>query len=117
MTAGFANAGGRVDISLDVIRDMAGFTASSCYGVVGMASRSKKDGIVNLLLPDNNKKGIDAQLTDDGLDIELHIILQYGLNIAAISKNVSERVRYTLETHTGLKVKCVNIRVEGIRVS
>lgn len=117
MTAEFTNAGGRVEISLDVIRDMAGSIATKCYGVVGMASRNKKDGIVNLLHPESNKKGIDAQMTDDGLAIELHIILQYGLNIATISKSVSARVRYAIETLTGLKVRYVNIRVEGIRVS
>ena len=48
---------GEVTISNNVISEIAGAVATKCYGVVGMASRNKKDGIVNLLKPDNATKG------------------------------------------------------------
>ena len=113
----FKNNNGKIDLSLDVIRDIAGYVATKCYGVVGMASKNATDGIVGLLYPESNRKGVEAKMDDDGLCIELHVILQYGINIASISKSVSNRVRYVLQSYTGLKIKYVNIRVEGIRVN
>lgn len=107
---------GEVTIANSVIADVAGAVAGKCYGVVGMASRNKKDGIVSLLKPDTITKGINVSIEDDGIVAELHIIVEYGVNIKTICQSIVNRVRYTLENLVGLKVKRVNVRVEGVRV-
>lgn len=107
---------GEVFISNTVIAEIAGAVATKCYGVVGMASRNKKDGIVNLLRPDTITKGININIQDDGVTVEMHIIVEYGININTICKSIVNRVRYNIENHVGLKVNCVNVKVEGVRV-
>lgn len=107
---------GTVSISNTVIAEIAGAVAGKCYGVVGMASRSKKDGIVNLLKPDTVTKGINVSVQEDGITVEMHIIVEYGININTTCKSIVNRVRYTLENAVGLKVNRVNVRVEGVRV-
>ena len=77
---------GEVSISNSVISEIAGAVASRCYGVVGMASRNKKDGIVSLLRPDSITKGININIEDNGVVIEVHIIVEYGVNINTICK-------------------------------
>lgn len=107
---------GTVSISNSVIAEIAGAVANNCYGVVGMAARSKKDGIVNLLKPDTMTKGINVAVEEDGIIVEMHIIVEYGININTACKSIVNNVRYTLENTVGLKVNKVNVRVEGVRV-
>ena len=107
---------GEIFVSNSVIAEIAGAVAGKCYGVVGMASRSKKDGIVNLLKSDTMTKGINVNIQEDGISVYLHIIVEYGININTICKSIVNRVRYTLENAVGLKVNSVNVRVEGVRV-
>ncbi len=107
---------GEVTVSNSVVAQIAGEAASQCYGVVGMASRSKKDGIVSLLMPDTMTKGISVSVVDGGIVVELHIIVEYGVNINTICKSIVNRVRYTIEQAVGLKVTRADVKVEGVRV-
>lgn len=107
---------GEVSIANSVIADIAGAVATKCYGVVGMASRNKKDGIVNLLKPDSMSKGINISIEEDGVVVEIHLIAEYGININTVCKSIVNRARYTIENAVGIKVNRVNVRVEGVRV-
>lgn len=107
---------GSVTIANSVIAEIAGAVATNCYGVVGMASRNKKDGIVNLLRPDSMSKGISVEVEDNGVVVEIHLIVEYGININTACKSIVNRVRYTIESNVGIKVNRVNVRVEGVRV-
>lgn len=107
---------GEVTISNNVIAEIAGAVATKCYGVVGMASRNKKDGIVNLLKPDSMSRGISINVENDGVVVEIHLIVEYGVNINTVCKSIVNRVRYTIENSIGIMVNRVNVRVEGIRV-
>lgn len=107
---------GEVTVNNSVIAEIAGAVAIKCYGVVGMAWRNKKDGIVNLLLPDTITKGINVTVEDNGVIIDMHIIVEYGINISTVCQSIVNRVRYTIEQMIGLKVNKVNVRVEGVRV-
>ena len=117
MAASYNNEYGVVSISQKVISDLASNVAAKCYGVVGMGSRNKKDGIVKLLKSDNMNKGIEVKKAEDGFLIDLHIIVQYGVNIEAVCESVVSRVRYNIEKYLGIKLKKVTVKVEGIRVS
>ncbi|MBQ7573415.1 MAG: Asp23/Gls24 family envelope stress response protein [Clostridia bacterium] len=108
---------GEIYISNAVIAEVAGAVASRCYGVVGMATRNKKDGLVSLVRPEAVTKGIGVTVDDDGIVIDMHVIIEYGMNINSVCRSVVNRVRYTVEKNVGLKVNRVNVKVEGIRVS
>lgn len=107
---------GVITISNEVIAKVAGLAASDCYGVVGMAVKNVKDGIVHLLKKDSLAKGVRVFEEEDGIKIEFHIIVEYGTNIPAIAETVSNTVKYRVEEATELKVKGISIFVEGIRV-
>ncbi len=107
---------GDVTVANSVVAQIAGEAASRCYGVVGMASKNKTDGIVSLLMPDTMSKGINVNVVDGGIVVELHIIVEYGVNINTICKSIVNRVRYTIEQAVGLKVTRADVKVEGVRV-
>jgi uncharacterized alkaline shock family protein YloU len=107
---------GLITIDNKVIASIAGLAATDCYGVVGMAVKNMRDGIVHLLKKSSLSKGVALTVEEDEVKIELHIIVEYGTNIPAIAETISSTVKYRVEEATGLKVASINIFVEGIRV-
>ncbi|HOB19297.1 MAG TPA: Asp23/Gls24 family envelope stress response protein [Candidatus Atribacteria bacterium] len=116
MGAKKTNSLGEIIISDDVLAVLAGITAIGCYGIVGMASKRATDGIVELLGLDNLSRGVKVYTQDNEVIIDLFIIVEYGISIAAVAKNVIDTVKYNVENLTGTTVKKVNITVEGVRV-
>lgn len=114
----FENEYGSITVSSSVISAIAGSVATKCYGVVGMAFKSTKDGIVNLLKAGNISKGIQVSFDEQGaLSIDLHIIVQYGVNINAICDSIINNVRYQVSSMTGLQVAGIHVFVESVRVT
>ncbi len=110
------NALGEIVISDEVLATLAGVTAIKCYGIVGMAAKRASDGIVQLLGIENLSRGVKVQTTEDDIEIDLYIIVEYGVSISTVAKNVIETVKYSVENFTGLTVDRVNVFVESVRV-
>ena len=107
---------GEISVDNNVVASIAGAVATQCYGVVGMASKSTKDGVIKLLKMENMSRGIKVGVEGNGVVIDLHIIVEYGVNINAICDSIVHNVKYKLEHNTGLKVTKVNVLVESVRV-
>ena len=107
---------GQITINEDVLLKVAGYAALECYGIVAMSSKRAKDGFVEWLGRENLTKGVHVNVTDDGIDIDLFIIVEYGISISAVAAAIIERVKYEVEHHTGVPVGRVNVCVEDIRV-
>ena len=104
---------GTISVVEDVITTVAGYAAIECIGIVAMASKRATDGLVELLGRENLKRGVRAVLNEDSVSINLYIIVEYGVSIAAVAKNVVETVKYRVENLVGVKVDSVNVTVEG----
>ncbi|MCI6165273.1 MAG: Asp23/Gls24 family envelope stress response protein [Lachnospira sp.] len=108
---------GTISIDSEVIAQYAGSTAVECFGIVGMAAVSMKDGLVKLLKGDSLTRGIHVNIDEDNMiEIDFHVIVSYGVSITAVADNLIENVKYKVSEFTGLKIKKVNIYVEGVRV-
>ncbi|MBC7765702.1 MAG: Asp23/Gls24 family envelope stress response protein [Hyphomonadaceae bacterium] len=116
MAGHLENAYGNIDVNNGVIADLVGIAVSDCYGVVGMAFRNKADGLVNLLKKDALSKGIKVLIKQDAMTIDLHIIVEYGVNIPVICENLLSNVKFSVETTTGFRVEKINVYVESVRV-
>jgi len=111
------NENGTIILSDNVISRIAGVAASKCYGVVGMAYKNATDSIASLLKWDSITKGIKVSTDEEKITIDLHVIVEYGVNVNAICESIIEQVRYAVEDATGFKVGNINVNVEGVRVS
>ncbi len=116
MAAILENQYGTITIDNEVIARIAGYAAIECYGIVGMAAKNMKDGLVQLLKMESLTKGIKMTVEENKVSLELHIIVEYGTNISAIADNAISTVRYAVQEYTGLEVEGVNVFVEGVRV-
>jgi uncharacterized alkaline shock family protein YloU len=116
MQSKIKNELGVVGIENEVIARIAGLAAMECYGVVGMAAKSLRDGLVRLLRIESLSKGVVLETLESGeLSIELHIIVDYGTNLVAIAETLQSNVRYKVEESVGMKVRDVNIFIESVR--
>ena len=107
---------GNIVIDNEVIAQYAGSVAVECFGIVGMAGVSVKDGLVRLLKMDSLTRGINVSIEDNKLVLDFHVIVSYGVSIMAVSDNLIANVKYKVEEFTGLQIKKINIFVEGVRV-
>ncbi len=110
-----ANEFGRISITNDVVSNLAGDAATSCFGVKGMVGRSQGSGPFQLLRRESMSRGVEVLYNDDGsISLELHIGVDQGINIAAVARSIMKEVRYKLEKATGIPVKAVDVYVDTI---
>ena len=116
MPAKETNEYGLISIDNNVIARLAGISAMESYGIVGMASKDATDGFFELLKWDHLTRGIKVYSKDNTLIIDLHVILEYGVKISVVAKNIIDRVKFNVENVTGMTIDKINVYVEGIRV-
>ena len=107
---------GTVTVNDEIIVRVAGYAALDCYGIVGMASKRSTDGIVQMMGRENLGRGVKVRATGEKVDIDLFIIVEYGISISACAAAIIETVKYKVEHLTGVPVRHVNVCVEDIRV-
>ena len=107
---------GGIHISPNAVATIAHQATLESYGVVGLAPRNLADGLVKSITRDPSR-GITVRYNGEEIDIEIHIIVEYGTRISTVAESVSNTVRFHVEKALGLKVNSVNVHVAGLRVS
>ena len=107
---------GEITISSAVFTTITGAAATNCFGVKGMAYRSMTDGLVHLLRREAMSKGVKVTYNEDGtVSIELHIIVENGVNLVAVCRSIMSEVRYVVSKTTGVEVRSVDVFVDSMR--
>ncbi len=108
---------GTIEISNDVIATVVGGAAIDIYGIVGMASKNQiKDNLNDILGKENYSRGVVVRQEENGVAIDVYIMVSYGTKISEVSRNAQEKVKYNLETMLGVVANSVNIFIQGVRV-
>ena len=106
---------GRIRLSNEVYTNLTGAVATSCYGVKGMAFRSRTDGLVHLLRKESMAKGVKIIHHDDqSITIELHIIVDKGVNLVTVGRSIQSEVKYNVHRLTGVEVRGVNVCIDSM---
>ena len=113
----FHSEQGEISVSSAVFSNITGMAATNCFGVKGMAYRSMTDGLVHLLRPEAMSKGVKVTYNEDGtVSIELHIVVENGVNIATVCRSIMSEVKYVVTKNTGVEVREVNVCVDSVTV-
>ena len=108
---------GEISISDAALSNITGAAATNCFGVKGMAYRSMTDGLVHLLRREAMSKGVKVTYNEDGtVSIELHIVVENGVNIATVCRSIMSEVKYVVTKNTGVEVREVNVCVDSVTV-
>ncbi len=108
---------GRIEVSRHAIALVVAEAVSGCYGVVGMASHSLRDGLGVVLRRDNLDRGIGVRMVDGRIRVEIYVIVEYGTRIREVGRNVAEAVTFAIERSLGIPVEHVTVNIQGLRVS
>lgn len=111
------NQKGSIVISNDVIASICGYAATHCFGVKGIVARSVSDGIMQLLGVKNMSRGVKIHFDNGGINIELHVACEHGINMAAIGSSIMNEVKFVIEHDTGVKVKNVDVCIDYVDAS
>lgn len=108
---------GVVSLNEDIVTMIAGYATLENYGIVGMCAKRSGDSLANLIGKENLKKGIRITPVDEKtVDVDLYVVLQYGVSLPAVAENCRSNVKYKVEEYAGVQVRRVNVHIEGIRV-
>lgn len=113
----FKSDHGDITVSSAVFSNITGMAATNCFGVKGMAYRSMTDGLVHLLRREAMSKGVKVTYNEDGtVSIELHIVVENGVNIATVCRSIMSEVKYVVTKNTGVEVREINVCVDSVTV-
>jgi uncharacterized alkaline shock family protein YloU len=107
---------GGIHISPNAVATIAYYATLESYGVVGLAPKNLADGIVKSITREPSR-GVTVQYNGEDIDIEIHIIVEYGTRIASVAESVANTVRFHVEKALGLKVNHIDVHVAGLRIS
>lgn len=106
---------GTLTVSDDVFADLAGYAAKECYGVVGMTPVRDEQG--RSVLAGRMRRGVSVCRDEQGrLCVDLHVILEYGVNVTAVSRNLVDAVQFVLRGVAQIEDAVVRVHVEGMKV-
>ena len=106
---------GEVQIADEVVATIAGLAATEVEGVASMAGNVTKE-LIGKLGVKNLSKGVKVLVTDNNVDVDLALNIDYGYSIMKVSEKVQDRVKSAIENMTGLEVSMVNIRIMNVNM-
>lgn len=112
---GLSSENGTTYITDDVVAITAALAASEVDGVASM-SGGIAAGIAQRLGRKNLSRGIKVDVRNEDCDIDVYIIVKYGVNIPNVCNNIREKTKNAIEDTVGLKVATVNIHVQGLSI-
>ena len=107
---------GKLHVANDVLADMVGHAAMECYGVVGMVAPTAADGIAKILPDSRLRRGITLNMTDNGVHVDLYVVIEYGTNMNAVSQNLIDAVTFVLKEQARVPVDGVGVHVQDVKV-
>ena len=111
------NDKGAVIVSAAVYTEIAGTAATNCFGVKGMAARSVQDGLFHLLRRESAGKGVLVEFHEDNtITIDLHIMVDHGVNLQAVGESIISEVRYVVTKCTDTDVRAVNVYIDSMMI-
>ena len=107
---------GKLHVANDVLADMVGHAAMECYGIVGMVAPNAADGIAKILPPSRLRRGIVLETSEEGVTVDLFVVIEYGTNINAVSQNLKDAVSFVLKEQARVPVKNIEVHVQDVKV-
>jgi uncharacterized alkaline shock family protein YloU len=107
---------GSITVEKEVVETIAGLAALDCYGLVGMVAHNLQSGITTILGMESVRKGVEVSDSENGLVVDVHVMVGYGLKISEVALSVMQKVTYALEHNAGIPVSKVNVNVKGVKV-
>lgn len=105
---------GTLKISDEVIAVCARNATLKTRGVADLSSVFSDSISKNIFGKEPLYKGIKVNQNEEGIGIDIYIIVEYGVKIPEVAWDIQENVKKEVESMTDAVVKAVNIHVQGV---
>ncbi|MBN2386867.1 MAG: Asp23/Gls24 family envelope stress response protein [Anaerolineales bacterium] len=106
---------GTIHISPKAVATVAYHATLTSYGVVGLAPKNLAEGLAATITREP-ARGISVQYNGEEIDIDVHVIVEFGTRITSVAGSVANAVKFQVEKALGLPVHYVNVHIQGLRV-
>jgi uncharacterized alkaline shock family protein YloU len=107
---------GTIHISPNALATIAYRATLTSYGVVGLAPRNLAEGLA-MTITHEPARGVSVNYNGEEIDIDVHIIIEYGTRITSVAESVANAVRYQVEKALGMPIHHVNVHIQGLHIS
>ena len=80
-----------------------------------MAVTDANEGVARLMPLNGLRRGIDVSQQEGRLVVDMHVIVEQGVNMASVSKNLSDNVQFLLKRIAEISDVDVRVHIEGMR--
>ncbi|NSL50387.1 Asp23/Gls24 family envelope stress response protein [Calidifontibacillus erzurumensis] len=105
---------GKVEIAPEVIEVIAGIASSEVEGVASMRGNFAT-GVAEKLGRKSHGKGIKVELGDEGIKIDVYVVMHFGVSIPEVARKIQDNIRQALFNMTALEANEINIHVVGVQ--
>lgn len=107
---------GTVSVSPYLISQVVENSVLESYGIVSLGKKSTKEKLKFVFSKKKFREGIEVELLEDGsASIKVHVVVEFGISIPEVIKNVAERIKYDVQKMAGVKVENIEVIVEGVK--
>jgi len=104
---------GNIKISDEVIATIVTVATKEVSGISGL-SLSLTDEITSRFVKKNSSKAIKIVTGENGVTIDIDVVVNYGVRIPDVAWEVQETVKKSVESMSGLAVDKINVIVSGV---
>jgi uncharacterized alkaline shock family protein YloU len=107
---------GHIEVSPAAVATIANQVVLNSYGVVGMSPKNVVNGLTQVLRPDS-RRGVDVHIEGEQIVIDLYVVMEYGVRIAEVARNIMSSVKFSVEKAMGVPITAVNVHVQALHVT
>lgn len=104
-------APGTTTIAPNVLVTIARLTALSIPGVVAMAT---VPGGVNRLFKRGSGDGVQIEVSDNHVSVDLYLILASDTNVRQVSREVQIEVARAIQDTVGMEIERIDVHIEDV---
>lgn len=110
------NIYGKIIISDRTIEKFVSHISMDCYGIVEFSSRNFFDSFLSFFKKKKGLVGVKVRSAGDRVNIEVAVIVKYGVSIKAVAEALKESLKYKVERFTGMLVDTINVKIMGVKL-
>jgi uncharacterized alkaline shock family protein YloU len=104
----------KITVTDAALATLIGLAAHEVPGVIGMSPANIKDGIKRILGVSDADEGVTVAKTTKDTNVDLHVVVAYGVNIPAVADSIRERVQYAAKAYAGVELENVRVHIAGV---
>ena len=104
---------GTITYATEVIATIVGVATTEVEGIASMAGAASISELFSGK-PKNLSRGVRVEVGAEEVAVDVSVIVDYGMPIQIVGRDVQENIRKSIETMTGLHVLKVDVHVLGV---